>query len=174
MGAAMKILVGVGLLAAASLWGCEETIVRDLDPELDKPVEGAFSATFPAAAWMREQPLGDSAYWEARDPDRRRIGFWFQAANFGYRSNIEGLLAVSDAGLVEGFAVTAHAETLFFWLLIPQDWFEAFAGLDAAQMDVAARDFGPYSIDAVSGATVSSEAVIQDVWDGLNTFEQVQ
>ncbi len=174
MGATMKVMVWLALLAAIGLWGCEETIVRDLDEQLDKPVEGAFSETYPAAAWMREQPLGDRVYFEARDLDGRRIGYWFPATNYGYRSDIEGLLAISDAGQVQGFAVTAHSETLFYWLLISPQWFEAFAGLDAARVDAAAGDFGPYPIDAVSGATVSSQAVIQDVWDGLETFEQVQ
>lgn len=161
------IILSVGLFAG--LLACNEVIVRDPGLAVVEP----FASLFPDAWGMTEFSLGESIYWEARDGRGHTLGYWFETENWGYRSPIASLMAVTSDGVVLGQTVLTHDETPFFWMLIPQEWLDDFAGIAIAQLDVAREDFGPYDIDGVSGATISTEAVMENFWDALRLFQDL-
>ena len=78
----------------------------------------------------------------------------------GYRSRIEIAVVVSG-GAIAGVAVLAHDESSRFGTLALEDatWLAGFQGLRAGAR-IAPRRLGG-SVDAVSGATITSETVIE-------------
>ena len=58
------------------------------------------------------------------------------------------------------------------WSLGPE-WMARFQCVDLRLVDVGNRDWGPYPIDAVTGATFTSQAIIESVWQALGDYELV-
>ena len=93
--------------------------------------------------------------------DGTEIGFAFLAVGKGYGGDIDILVGLEDETTLKGIAVIAHAETpgLGDKILIP-DFTDRFVGVDIA--DVAVPDEGG-KIDAITGSTISTKAVIDAV-----------
>ena len=93
--------------------------------------------------------------------DGTEIGFAFLAVGKGYGGDIDILVGLEDETTLKGIAVIAHAETpgLGDKILAP-DFTDRFVGVDIA--DVAVPDEGG-KIDAITGSTISTKAVIDAV-----------
>ncbi len=93
--------------------------------------------------------------------DGTEIGFAFLAIGKGYGGNIDILVGLEDETTLKGIAVIAHAETpgLGDKILNP-DFTDRFVGVDIT--DVAVPDEGG-KIDAITGSTISTKAVIDAV-----------
>ena len=93
--------------------------------------------------------------------DGTEIGFAFLAVGKGYGGDIDILVGLEDETTLKGIAVIAHAETpgLGDKILKP-DFTDRFVGVGIA--DVAVPDEGG-KIDAITGSTISTKAVIDAV-----------
>jgi len=93
--------------------------------------------------------------------DGTEIGFAFLAIGKGYGGDIDILVGLEDETTLKGIAVIAHAETpgLGDKILNP-DFTDRFVGVDIT--DVAVPDEGG-KIDAITGSTISTKAVIDAV-----------
>ncbi len=89
----------------------------------------------------------------------------------GYGGAVEILLGVNAEGAIQGLEVTKQSETpgLGTKMTTP-DFIKQFLGKPLAGIWKVAKDGG--SIDAISGATISSRAFCDAVSDALATFQE--
>lgn len=66
-----------------------------------------------------------------------------------------------------------HANSYEWTYMLYDAFWNQFRCLDVGEMDPSAQDWGPYDVDAVSGASMSSYAVIESVWQSLQRYEQI-
>ena len=90
------------------------------------------------------------------------IGYAFTVIGSGYGGDIEMLVGIeADAATIRGLSVISHGETPGLGAKITEPWFqEQFEGKDVNTL--ALVDDGG-EIDAISGATISSSAVVDAV-----------
>lgn len=91
------------------------------------------------------------------------LGWWFCTDRMppvvrGYGGEIGALVAVSREGFILGIEVLRHQETPSYFKRLDPAFFQRFRGRRA--------DGGHERLDAVTGATRSSQALIRDVTDG--------
>jgi Na+-translocating ferredoxin:NAD+ oxidoreductase subunit G len=98
-------------------------------------------------------------------------------APHGYNAAINLLIGVSAAGAITGVRAVRHRETSGLGDAIEaakSDWIEQFNGKTLANPDAAlwavAQDDGEF--DSITGATVTSRAVVAAVKNALLYFEQ--
>lgn len=83
------------------------------------------------------------------------MGYAASSKSMGYGGPVSMLVGLNPAGEVIGVQVIEHKETSGFFRLLPQNrYFKQFLGKDYTQPFQLSED-----LDAVSGATLSSEAV---------------
>jgi len=104
----------------------------------------------------------------------RKAGKWvavaFQVAAKGFGGDIGLMLGVDREGKVTGVRVLTHKETPGLGAKIEQAWFlEQFAGRGLGRDLALKRDGG--EIDQITGATISSRAVLEAVKAGLEEYQ---
>lgn len=94
------------------------------------------------------------------------------AAN-GYHGPIDVMVGINPEGKLTGISVMTHSETPGLGARVVEPAFsEQFAGLElSGQLNVAAQGG---TINAVSGATLSSKGVVNAVRSALEVFPQVK
>ena len=85
--------------------------------------------------------------------------------NRGYNGNIRLLIAYDIAGRVLAVRITEHRETPGLGDAIDRDWIETFTGRQAGGTEWALAPEGDF--DAITGATITSQAVIMAVAEVL-------
>jgi len=108
---------------------------------------------------MTEYTLEDDIYMIYAD--EAEVGFAFLAVGKGYGGNIDILVGLENETTVKGVTIISHLETPGLGARITESSFrDQFAGLNID--DVALKRDGG-QIDAVTGATISSRAVVDAV-----------
>ena len=124
---------------------------------------------FPAATSAVSQRVEGTYYKEAWQDDQL-LGYAFTTEHYGYQSEIRILTGLDADGLAVGVVVLDQNETPSYWRMISDNWLAAFSGLELAELDAEARDFGPYEIDGITGATKTSVAIINAFWDAVDLY----
>ena len=112
--------------------------------------------------------MGDSEYLDVpdvhivKDSDGDAIGYAFTVIGSGYGGNIEMLVGIeTDRETIRGLSVITHSETPGLGAKITEPWFQdQFRGEDINTLALSIEGGG---IDAISGATISSSAVVNAV-----------
>lgn len=93
--------------------------------------------------------------------DGSKVGYAFLGVGVGYGGDIDIVVGMENKTTLRGIAVIAHAETpgLGDKILLP-DFTNRFIGLDISEINLT-RDGG--KVDAITGATISSRAVVDGV-----------
>jgi electron transport complex protein RnfG len=133
--------------------------------EIFQPVEAEIQVELPGGAKEKAKVF------EVLAADRQRLGWSFNAHGTGFAGPIELVLAVDkDFQKIMGFDVLASSETPGFGDQIKSDYYrKQYAGAPAEQLTLAKTGdpaIADAQIVAITGATVSSEAVV----DIVNTF----
>lgn len=104
-----------------------------------------------------------TVYADETGVDENIIGYAFEAEGSGYGGAIEILVTLQDLETMNGISIIGHMETPGLGAKIVESSFtDQFSGI--AVSDVALRrDDG--QIDAISGATISSSAVVKAVYE---------
>jgi len=93
------------------------------------------------------------------------IGYAFKAAGKGYGGDISILVGIGDDFAVTGIEILSHQETPGLGAKIVDPSFQGqFVGLSADEIALS-RNGG--KVDAITGATISSSAVVDTVRKGL-------
>jgi electron transport complex protein RnfG len=93
--------------------------------------------------------------------DSIEIGYAFLATGVGYAGDIDILVGLEDANTLRGVTIVSHLETPGLGDKITESAFtDQFHGLDVD--GVALRKDGG-QVDAITGATISSQAVVDAV-----------
>ncbi|MBA3046188.1 MAG: RnfABCDGE type electron transport complex subunit G [Candidatus Thermoplasmatota archaeon] len=90
------------------------------------------------------------------------VGYAFTVIGSGYGGDIDMLVGIeSDMATIRGLSVITHSETPGLGAKITEPWFqEQFQGKD---INALALSVNGGDIDAISGATISSSAVVDAV-----------
>jgi len=151
------LAVTVVVFISVALLGGLDSVTRDMiEYQKELKVQRMLNEIFPDMTSYTSE--GDIYIISA---DGTEIGFAFLAVGKGYGGDIDILVGLEDETTLKGIAVIAHAETpgLGDKILAP-DFTDRFVGVDIA--DVAVPDEGG-KIDAITGSTISTKAVIDAV-----------
>lgn len=93
--------------------------------------------------------------------DGAKIGYAFIAVGKGYGGDIDILVGLENKTTVKGISIVSHSETPGLGSRITESYFtNQFAGLSIDEVALK-RDGG--EVDAITGSTISSRAVINAV-----------
>lgn len=93
--------------------------------------------------------------------DGTKIGYAFIAVGKGYGGDIDILVGLENKTTVKGISIVSHSETPGLGSRITESFFtNQFAGLNIDEVALK-RDGG--EVDAITGSTISSRAVINAV-----------
>ncbi len=151
------LAVTVVVFISVALLGGLDSVTRDMiEYQKELKVQRMLNEIFPDMTSYTSE--GDIYIISA---DGTEIGFAFLAIGKGYGGDIDILVGLEDETTLKGIAVIAHAETpgLGDKILAP-DFTDRFVGVNIA--DVAVPDEGG-KIDAITGSTISTKAVIDAV-----------
>lgn len=124
--------------------------------QLQRDVIKKLEAMFPE---MSDHDFEDDIYILYADGDK--IGYAFLALGAGYGGEISILVGLEDAETIKGIIIVSHQESPGIGSMITEsDFTDKFVGLNID--DVALRQEGG-QIDGITGATISSKAVIDAV-----------
>ncbi len=101
----------------------------------------------------------------------QEAGYAFIAAGSGYGGEMSIIVGLDTDMRIKDISIISHQETPGLGSKIQEEAFtDQFKGLDITQIDLT-RDQG--QIDAITGATVSSEAVVQAIKEEMEQKLQV-
>ncbi|MBN2363471.1 FMN-binding protein [candidate division WOR-3 bacterium] len=125
---------------------------------------------FPSSVSFSKALLDTTVYFTAIE-SYSVSGYAFVGENRGIGGPIITMTGFDVNGFCTGVQVVSHEETpQYFALLEKKNFFGEFSGVNIDSIDVPGKNFMNYSIDAVTGATISSEAVLENFWEGAQLF----
>ena len=151
------IILTIVVAICVVLLAFTDSITRDkIKAQEEEGIKTMLAQLFPE---MSRYDFKDDIYMIYSDGER--VGFAFIATGRGYGGNITILVGLEDETTVKGITIVSQTETPGLGTRITEPSFsEQFSGI--AINDIAlSRDGG--EIDAVSGATISSSAVVDAV-----------
>ncbi|MBN1149835.1 FMN-binding protein [candidate division WOR-3 bacterium] len=117
--------------------------------------------------------LDTSSYYNVYK-DNSLIGYGFLGDNSGLVGPVITLTGISADGICIGVLLLSHNETpQYFVLLEKKSFFDKFTGMKIGFLDIENRNFNDYEIDAVTGATISSFAVIENFWEAAFFYNKI-
>ena len=151
------ISVTVVVFIAVALLGLTDTVVRDkIEWQKEQKIQRMLYEIFPN---MTEYTLEDDIYMIYSN--EAEIGFAFLAVGKGYGGLIDILVGLENETTIKGVTIVSHLESPGLGARITESSFrEQFIGVNIA--DVALRQKGG-EIDAITGATISSGAVVDAI-----------
>jgi electron transport complex protein RnfG len=161
-------LVAVGALSGATLVMVYTLTTQRIKDNRNKESEQAVVNLFPdadIAALMKGSEKGTRGIVEVVDKNKKLLGYAFKAEGNGYQGAIEiigGLNA--DLSQMQGIEIVESQETPGLGAEIAGDNFrKQFVGLSVAHPIEYVKNQKPqqpYQIEAITGATISSRAVV--------------
>ncbi len=168
---AFVILGIIALIAAVALALTNMVTKGPIQERADAALREAFNAVMPADSYEQltipANYANVSALYAAKDADGNVVGYCVTASKNGYNAAVAVNLGVGTDGLVTGCAIgdTNFAETPGFGARAKEESFQAqFVGLDAVNGG---------SFDALTGATVTSTAVLNATNEALRCVDEV-
>jgi electron transport complex protein RnfG len=151
------IILTVVVAICVTLLTFTDSITRDkINAQEEQKIQHMLSAMFPN---MSKYTFEDDIY--TIYSDGTEVGYAFLAVGKGYGGEISILVGLKDENTIKGITIISHTETPGLGSRIAESSFtDRFAGLNIA--DVALRQEGG-QIDAITGSTISSRAVINAV-----------
>jgi electron transport complex protein RnfG len=164
----ISALVAVGALSGAVLAIVYTLTIQRIKDNRNKESEQAVLNLFPdadIAALMKGFEKGDQGIIEVVDKNKKLLGYAFKAEGNGYQGTIEiigGLNA--DLSQMQGIEIVESQETPGLGAEIAGDNFrKQFVGLSVTHPIEYVKNQKPqqpYQIEAITGATISSRAVV--------------
>ncbi len=153
------ISVTIVVFIAVTLLGLTDTVVRDkIEWQKEQKIQRMLLEIFPD---MTEHSLEDDIY--RIYSNGAEIGSACLAIGKGYGGVIDILVGLENETTIKGVTIVSHLESPGLGARITESSFrEQFIGVNIA--DVALRQEGG-EIDAITGATISSKAVVEAIRD---------
>jgi electron transport complex protein RnfG len=151
-----SVLAIICALATASLAVVNSLTKAKIISQAQAEEESGLREVLPAGASFQAVRSGEEViYYKAFDKDSKLIGVAFKAAGKGYSSTIETIVGMLTDGTITNIKVVAQNET-------------PGLGARVAEADFAGRFSnrnlpGLKEVQAITGATISSKAVIDSV-----------
>ncbi|GCF94784.1 electron transport complex subunit G [Enterococcus florum] len=117
---------------------------------------------------------GGNQAFKALDNSGETLGYLFVTKAYGYGSDVSVMSAISDGKVVGIDILDASNETPGLGQNVTKkDFVKQFSGLEGQPEIVKSDPSGGNQVEAVTGATKSSNAVAKSVEEALVLFEQV-
>ena len=157
MGVFPIIFITVVVFASVGLVTWTDNITRDkIEEQEEQQIQSMLKEMFPS---MSEYTFEDDIY--TIYSDGAGVGYAFLAVGKGYGGDIDILIGLEDETTIKGITIISQSETPGLGSRIAESSFgDQFVGVNIA--DVALRQEGG-EIDAITGATISSGAVVDAV-----------
>jgi electron transport complex protein RnfG len=150
------ILTAVVAICVTALTFTDSITRGKIEAQEEQKIQHMLSAMFPN---MSRYTFEDDIY--TIYSDGTEVGYAFLAVGKGYGGEISILVGLKDETTIKGITIISQTETPGLGSRIAESSFtDKFAGLNIA--DVALRQEGG-QIDAITGSTISSRAVIDAV-----------
>lgn len=161
------VLMAICFIAASLLVGINGLTSARIEKARDSEKAAAFVEVLPRAA--RFEPVeknGDIVYYRGLDINGKVLGAVFTVSAKGYSSVIEAVAGMLTDGSIEGIKIISHNETPGLGSRIAEEpaFLTQFRGKKANQLD---------KVQAITGATVSSRAVINAVKEKARIIERL-
>jgi electron transport complex protein RnfG len=163
------ILLTVVVTVCVSLLTYVDSLTRErISAQEDEAVKAMLDEMFPD---MSRYDFQNEIYIIYSDGDQ--IGYAFLAVGKGYGGDINILVGLNDDTTLKGITIVSQEETPGLGTRITEPSFtDQFAGLDVNQVALS-RDGG--RIDAITGSTISSSAVVEAVREtALEKIKQIE
>lgn len=157
---------------AVGNWGT--TAFKDSDAALEEAQGGAQrAAIFPDAGSFEQVTAPDyeglNSVWKDSAGD-----YVFDVSHEGYHGDVELMVGIASDGTVAGIQVVSQNETQGIGSnALTDDYFGTFTGRAAADGAISIDGSEGTQVDAVSGATFTSTAVINDVSVALQAYAEL-
>ena len=151
------IFITVIVFAAVGLVSWTDSITRDeIEDQKEQQIQSMLTEMFPS---MSKYTFEDDIY--IIDADGAKVGYAFLAVGKGYGGDIDILVGLNNEMTIKGVTIVSQTETPGLGSRITDSSFTGkFAGLSID--DVALKRDGG-QIDAITGSTISSGAVVDTV-----------
>jgi|GEM_PF-1356089 len=99
------------------------------------------------------------------------LGYIIKVSPSGYSSNLETLVGLDGDGTIIGLKMVSQQETPGLGAKVQEEWFqEQFKGKDVSELYLKMKEPEKGKIDAITAATISSEALTGGVRKGVSQF----
>ena len=151
------IFITLVVFVSVALVSGTDSITKDkIAYQIDQKIQGMLVETFPD---MNEYTFTDDIY--TIYSDDTLVGYAFLATGKGYGGDIDILVGLEDAQTLKGITIVAQSETPGLGSkIIESSFVSEFVGANIDDIFLK-KDGG--QIDAITGASISSEAVVDVV-----------
>jgi len=160
------ILSAICLIASGLLAGVYSFTKPQIDKQAQNEINEALTQVVPQANRFEPvQSTDEILYYRGYDKNNKLAGFVFKAQAKGYSSTIETLVGVSLQKKIIAIKVIAQNETPGLGSRVTEKTFiQQFANKNVNELS---------NVSAISGATISSSAVIASVKEKLEKIQNI-
>lgn len=164
------ILLSICLVASLVLSVTYKFTHSRIEAQMISEEKGSLDEVFPEATGFEDKSLEGQAYYVAKK-DQEDLGYVIKVETKGYSSMIKMLVGFDFQGQIKGIKILAQEETPGLGAKITElrfgenkPWFlSQFEGKNAPEIEFK-------DIQAITGATISSKAVLEGVKKAVNDF----
>ncbi len=170
-------LTAIAVVSALLLSGTYDYTKARIESSLDEQTNKALAGVFPdgGVSSFKKSSFGNTTVYKALNSDGNTVGYAFFVEGKGYGGVIKTLVGVDREKKITGIVILSQQETPGLGDRItevkPGDskpWFQKqFEGKTSDELKLKRNGGG---IDAVTGATISSKAVLDSVRAGLENI----
>ena len=134
-----------------------------IDERMREEEKAALALIMPDADKFEQKQVGDEKYYIAYEKGKFKA-YCVKVVSWGYSSYIRMLVGVDKKGIIQGVEILEQHETPGLGNQISKKSFTAqFKAKDATKIQLK-------DIHAITGATISSKAVVKGIHDGIDKF----
>lgn len=113
--------------------------------------------------------------YKAYNEDKNLVGYVFKENKGGYGGPIVTLVGVSTNGAVDSIVITsADQETPGLgYKCMERKWQDQFSGVTVDRLPKDKAGFAATGIDVITGATITSMAVVKNINNALSLYEKI-
>ncbi len=126
-----------------------------------------------AKSFSDVKTVQDGTYVEALDENGETIGYVFTTTSKGYGGEIKIMTGIGADGKVTGMEILAIEETAGLGMNAKKDDFRSQYVNNSGEFTVVKSDAGDNEIQALTGATITSQAVTDAVNNAVELFKTV-
>jgi len=165
------IVLALVCIVAAVILGSTYTITKPLiAAQKEKEIGQALQDVVPGAVAYDKKSFSKGDYYECKK-DKKIIGYALFATASGYSGDIKMVVGIDQKGRITGLEVLSQTETPGLGARCEEvlrgektPWFlQQFKGKDAADLSLK-------NIQAITGATITSRAIIEGIKEYVQLF----
>ncbi len=173
IGKLVLTLTVIGIISAVGLTFVYEWTTPYIEKHAVKAREGAIREVIPEAERYEEVTKNGNTFYEGYNSGQR-VGVALIAKGSGYQGIIEVMVGADpENGKINGIKILSHEETPGLGANITTDDYKSnFVDKPFGEYEVIKRETSePYQVEAIAGATISSEKVTDIVENAVDTIE---